>query len=170
MIVYIVFSEYYTVLPSRITALSGSCVQIPCTFGAPDDMLKNAESIFGCWIKKDHAFLNSDSLVVLNGSTNIIKGFSNIEILGNLSQRECTTVFYDVMNNHTDNYYFRVEMKPVDWKYTYDENPIHISVSGKWSSSEVESNELSYIYSRYCNRVAFFVYFNFFKIYIFTFT
>ncbi len=137
MIVYIVFSEYYTVLPSRITALSGSCVQIPCTFDALDNMLKNAESIFGFWIKKNHAFLQPDSLVVFNGSTNIIKGFSHIEILGNLSQRECTTVFYDVMNNHTDNYYFRVEMKnPVQskkyWNYTYRYNPINISVSSKW--------------------------------------
>lgn len=137
MIVYIVFSEYYTALPSRITALSGSCVQIPCTFDAPDKMLKNAESIFGCWVKKNHAFLKPDSLVVFNGSTNIIKGFSHIKMLGNLSQRECTTVFYDVMKNHTDNYYFRVEIKnPIQsqkyWDYTYQYNPIYISVSGKW--------------------------------------
>lgn len=115
-------------------ALRGSCVQIPCTFNTPDNMLKNAESIFGCWIKKNHAFLQQDSLVVFNGSTNIIKGFSNIEILGNLSQSGCTTVFYDVMNNHTDNYYFRVEMKTPSqyWKYTYQYNPIYISVSSKW--------------------------------------
>uniref|UniRef100_A0A8C1ZQH1 Ig-like domain-containing protein n=1 Tax=Cyprinus carpio TaxID=7962 RepID=A0A8C1ZQH1_CYPCA len=105
------YPKYYAELPNKIMALRGSCVQIPCTFNTPDNMLKNAESIFGCWIKKNHAFLQPDSLVVFNGSTNIIKGFSHIEILGNLSQSGCTTVFYDVMNNHTDNYYFRVEMK-----------------------------------------------------------
>ncbi len=97
--------------------------------------MKNTESIFGCWIKKNQAFLHPDSLVVFNGSTNIIRGFKHIEILGNLSQRECTTVFYDVMNNHTDNYYFRVEVKNPDWENTYQYNPINISVSGKQGST-----------------------------------
>uniref|UniRef100_A0A673LRJ5 Ig-like domain-containing protein n=1 Tax=Sinocyclocheilus rhinocerous TaxID=307959 RepID=A0A673LRJ5_9TELE len=115
-------------LPGRINALSGSCVQIPCTFDAPENILKDTENIFGFWLKNHHAFLNPESLVVFNGTSNIIKGFNYIEILGNLRQRECTTVFYDVMNNHTDNYYFRVEMKPVNWKYTYN-HPIYISVS-----------------------------------------
>uniref|UniRef100_A0A8C1HT21 Si:dkeyp-28d2.4 n=2 Tax=Cyprinus carpio TaxID=7962 RepID=A0A8C1HT21_CYPCA len=127
------YPTYYAELPNKIMALRGSCVQIPCTFNTPDNMLKNAKSIFGCWIKKNHAFLQPDSLVVFNGSTNIIKGFSHIEILGNLSQSGCTTVFYDVMNNHTDNYYFRVEMKTTIpskkyWNYTYRYIPINISL------------------------------------------
>uniref|UniRef100_A0A8C1NIQ9 Ig-like domain-containing protein n=1 Tax=Cyprinus carpio TaxID=7962 RepID=A0A8C1NIQ9_CYPCA len=112
-----------------IKALSGSCVQIPCTFKAPETIMKNTERIFSCWIKKNQAFLHPESLVVFNESSNILRGFHHIEILGNLSQRECTTVFYDVMNNHTDNYYFRVEMKNPDWKNTYQYNPINISVS-----------------------------------------
>uniref|UniRef100_A0A8C2CT63 Ig-like domain-containing protein n=1 Tax=Cyprinus carpio TaxID=7962 RepID=A0A8C2CT63_CYPCA len=111
------FSEtnFYAKLPGKINALSGSCVQIPCTFDAPKNTLKDTENIFGCWMKKNHAFLSQDSLVVFNGTSNIIKGFNYIEILGNLSQLECTTVFYDVMNNHTDNYYFRVEIIRVNW-------------------------------------------------------
>ncbi|XDV47264.1 hypothetical protein PO909_016947 [Leuciscus waleckii] len=114
-------------LPNSITALSGSCVRIPCTFEVPENELKNAESIFGFWIK-NYPFPKPWALVVYNGSTNISKGFSRIEITGNLSQRECTTVFYDVMNNHSDNYYFRVEINSPDWKYSYV-NPIMISVS-----------------------------------------
>ncbi|KAK2869936.1 hypothetical protein Q8A67_024328 [Cirrhinus molitorella] len=122
--------KYYAGLPNRINALSGSCVQIPCTFDAPENTLKNTKSIFGCWIKKNPAFSMKDCLVIFNGSSNIMSGFNHIEILGNLSQHECTNVFYDVMNNHTDKYYFRVEMKnPEDWKYTYAENPVYISVS-----------------------------------------
>ncbi|KAK9953460.1 hypothetical protein ABG768_017449 [Culter alburnus] len=121
-------SKYNAELPSRITALSGSCVQIPCRFNVSENSLTNTENIFGFWMKKNQSFLSRES-IVFNGSTNIIKGFSRIEILGNLSQRECTTVFYDVMNNHSDNYYFRVETKPSVWKYTYTENPINISVS-----------------------------------------
>uniref|UniRef100_A0A8C2CS10 Ig-like domain-containing protein n=1 Tax=Cyprinus carpio TaxID=7962 RepID=A0A8C2CS10_CYPCA len=124
------FSEtnFYAKLPGKINALSGSCVQIPCTFDAPKNTLKDTENIFGCWMKKNHAFLSQDSLVVFNGTSNIIKGFNYIEILGNLSQLECTTVFYDVMNNHTDNYYFRVEIIRVNWMYTYT-SPIYLSVS-----------------------------------------
>ncbi|XP_052399127.1 B-cell receptor CD22-like [Carassius gibelio] len=120
--------NFHATLPGRINALSGSCVQIPCTFEAPEDELKNTKNISGCWMKKDHAFLNPESLVVFNGTSNTIKGFNYIEIIGNLSQLDCTTVFYDVMNNHTDNYYFRVEMKPVNWYYSYT-SPSYISVS-----------------------------------------
>ncbi|XP_051738791.1 sialic acid-binding Ig-like lectin 12 [Ctenopharyngodon idella] len=115
-------------LPSRITALSGSCVQIPCRFNGSEINLKNAKSVFGFWIKKDHVLSNSGRLIVFDGSANITKGFSRIEILGNLSQGECSTVFYDVMNNHSDNYYFRVETNMPGQKYTY-QNPINISVS-----------------------------------------
>ncbi|XP_067234602.1 myelin-associated glycoprotein-like isoform X2 [Chanodichthys erythropterus] len=118
----------YAELPERIMALSGSCVQIPCRFDGSVISLTNTESVFGVWIMKDHAFANPGSLVVFNGTSNITKGFSHIEILGNLSQRECTTVFYDVMNNHSDNYYFRVETKTLGQRYTY-QNPIYISVS-----------------------------------------
>ncbi|KAK9953462.1 hypothetical protein ABG768_017451 [Culter alburnus] len=123
----LVSSEFvHSELPSRITALSGSCVQIPCRFDGSVISLTNTESVFGVWIMKDHAFANPGVLVVFNGTANITKGFSHIEILGNLSQRECTTVFYDVMNNHSDKYYFRVETP--DQRYTY-QNPIYISVS-----------------------------------------
>ncbi|KAK9953463.1 hypothetical protein ABG768_017452 [Culter alburnus] len=122
-------SEYNAELPSRITALSGSCVQIPCRFNVSENSLKITERLFGFWIKKNHSLQSLESLVVFNGSSNITKGFSHIEILGNLSQCECTTVFYDVMNNHSDKYYFRVEIMPSDWKYTYSDNPINISVS-----------------------------------------
>ncbi|XP_048029711.1 sialic acid-binding Ig-like lectin 12 [Megalobrama amblycephala] len=117
----------YSELPSSITALSGSCVQIPCKFNGSEISLKNTETVFGFWIMKDHAFARPPSLVVFNGRANIITGFSHIEILGNLSQRECTTVFYDVMKNHSDKYYFRVETSTAQ-KYTY-QNPIYISVS-----------------------------------------
>ncbi|XP_048031010.1 myelin-associated glycoprotein-like isoform X2 [Megalobrama amblycephala] len=122
-------SKYNAELPSRITALSGSCVQIPCRFNVSEISLKNTERLFGFWIKKNYLFLNLENFVVFNGTSNITKGFSHIEILGNLTHRECTTVFYDVMNNHSDNYYFRVETKPSDWKYTYSVNPINISVT-----------------------------------------
>ncbi|KAK9953461.1 hypothetical protein ABG768_017450 [Culter alburnus] len=121
--------KYNAEMPSRITALSGSCVQIPCRFNVSELSLKNTESFFGFWMKKNHDFKISH--FVFNGKTNKTSGFNNIEILGNLSQRGCTTVFYDVMNNHSDKYYFRVETKSSDWKYTYIDNPIEISVSDK---------------------------------------
>ncbi|CAM4721730.1 unnamed protein product [Leuciscus chuanchicus] len=145
----VLFSDtpvYNAKLPSRITALSGSCVQIPCTFEVPENVLKNAESIFGFWIKHDRVYLQPWALVVYNGSTNISKGFSRIEITGNLSQRECTTVFYDVMNNHSDNYYFRyfitctlcpvdspqpLILKPTDLKEVMENTTVSLSCSAE---------------------------------------
>jgi len=127
----VLFSETAT-LPSKITALSGSCVWIPCAFEVLGDKLRRATRISGIWIKHYHAFREPGSLVVYNGSTNITTGFNRIEITGNLSQLDCTTVFYDMMSNHSDNYYFRVEIMP-DWLYSY-QNASNILVSGEWGS------------------------------------
>ncbi|XP_052451644.1 sialic acid-binding Ig-like lectin 7 isoform X2 [Carassius gibelio] len=94
---------------------SGSCVQIPCTFHISDfeDKRNKAESIYGIWLKNKSQFGEKDSFIAFNSSENIIRGFSDIEITGNLSERNCTTVFNNIMKNHSDLYYFRLEMEPV---------------------------------------------------------
>ncbi|XP_051537774.1 B-cell receptor CD22-like isoform X2 [Myxocyprinus asiaticus] len=125
--------KFDAILPRSITALSGSCVEIPCTFNVSDfeDRLKTADITFGCWIKEtDHFDLTKPDNIVFNGSQNIIRGFSHIEMLGNVSQRECTTVFYDIMKNHSDIYYFRLQMEPNKvFRATFVNSPINISVS-----------------------------------------
>ncbi|XP_073720055.1 myelin-associated glycoprotein [Misgurnus anguillicaudatus] len=115
----------YVVLPRNITALSGSCVQTPCTFNVSDfeDKLRTTKGIFGYWLKRTYQF----SDFVFNSSGPIIKGFSLIEMVGNLSRRECSTVFYNVKNNHSDVYFFRIQMEPNILRFTFA-NPVNINV------------------------------------------
>ncbi|XDV47028.1 hypothetical protein PO909_016777 [Leuciscus waleckii] len=115
---------YSTVMPETVTALTGSCVQIPCTFTISnfEDKRNKAESINGIWLKNTSHFANDDSLIVFNSSKNIIRGFSDIQMTGNLSERNCTTVFYNIMMNHSDIYYFRLEMEPNVFRATF--NPV----------------------------------------------
>ncbi|XP_026056877.1 myelin-associated glycoprotein-like [Carassius auratus] len=107
--------DYFAVMPQTVTALTGSCVQIPCTFDISDfeDKLNKAESIYGIWLKTTSRIGDKDSFIAFNSSENIIRGFSDIQMTGNLRERNCTTVFYNIMKNHSGLYYFRLEMEPV---------------------------------------------------------
>ncbi|XP_039522628.1 sialic acid-binding Ig-like lectin 7 [Pimephales promelas] len=112
------------VMPLTVTALTGSCVQIPCTFtiSSFEDKRNKAKSIYGIWLKKKSQFADKDSFIAFNSSENIIRGFSDIQITGNLSERNCTTVFYNIMMNHSDLYFFRLEMEPSVFKATFNPN------------------------------------------------
>ncbi|XP_068073272.2 B-cell receptor CD22-like isoform X2 [Danio rerio] len=118
--------QYHARLPSNITGLSDSCLRIPCEFEADSTQMNNGK-IFVFWVKTTHS-IQVPANVVYNGTTNMTKGFSHIEITGNLGKNDCTTVFYNVMKNHSDNYYFRVEIEPQQWYFSYT-NPVYISVS-----------------------------------------
>ncbi|XP_048030329.1 B-cell receptor CD22-like [Megalobrama amblycephala] len=98
---------YFAVMPHTVTALTGSCVQIPY------------KSIDGIWLKNKSQFADRDSFIAFNSSKNIIRGFSDIQITGNLTERNCTTVFYNIMKNHSDSYYFRLEMEPNVFRGTF---------------------------------------------------
>ncbi|XP_077101530.1 uncharacterized protein LOC143752277 [Siphateles boraxobius] len=113
---------YYAVMPQTVTALTGSCIQIPCTFNISnfEDKGYKAESINGIWLKNKLQFADEDSFIAFNSSKNIIRGFSNIQMTGNLSERNCTTVFYNIMMNHSDFYYFRLEMEPHVFRATFN--------------------------------------------------
>ncbi|XP_051971229.1 myelin-associated glycoprotein-like [Xyrauchen texanus] len=136
---------FNAVLPKRVKALSGSCVQIPCKFNVSDfeSKLKTADSIFACWLKNTDRFnLKKPDNIVFNGSQNIIRGFSQIDLLGNVSQRECTTVFYDIRKNHSDNYYFRLQMEPNIFRATFIYSPVNIVVSDVPQPPELKPNDL----------------------------
>ncbi|XP_016345537.1 myelin-associated glycoprotein-like [Sinocyclocheilus anshuiensis] len=113
---------YSAVMPQTVTALTGSCVQIPCTFNISnfEDKRKNATSIYGIWLKNKSQFADKDGLIAFNSSKNIIRGFSDIQMTGYLTERNCTTLFYNIMMNHSDSYYFRLEMEPDVFKATFN--------------------------------------------------
>ncbi|XP_051542937.1 sialoadhesin-like isoform X2 [Myxocyprinus asiaticus] len=137
---------YNAVLPKNITALSRSCVQIPCKFSVSDfeNKLKKADSTFACWLMKTQHFdLDKPDNIVFNGSQKIIRGFSHIEMLGNVSRHECTTVFYDIRKNHSDKYYFRLQMEPNNvFRATFADSPVNIVVSDVPMPPELKPKDL----------------------------
>ncbi|XP_051796131.1 B-cell receptor CD22-like isoform X3 [Acanthochromis polyacanthus] len=94
--------------PKKMEALSGSCLLIPCSFSVAEDQNFNtARRTFGVWIKDDSTFLKNPKNVIFNSSGTVTT--YPMEITGNLSQRNCTTLFSDLNTNHTDTYFFRIE-------------------------------------------------------------
>ncbi|XP_065150681.1 myelin-associated glycoprotein-like [Paramisgurnus dabryanus] len=124
---------YSAVLPHTVTALTDSCVLIPCTFNINtfEEKLQKTKQIYGIWLKKTSRFGEDKSSVVFNSSQNIIQGFRHIEMIGNLTERNCSTVFYNIMMNHSDPYYFRIEMEPKVFRVTFNTNQTDASDSSK---------------------------------------
>ncbi|XP_031439529.1 sialoadhesin [Clupea harengus] len=122
-------------LPGNLQALGGSCVLIPCTFNISgfESKLNTSGSIYGLWLKGGYSFNNDP--VVFNGTNNTTMLFERIEILGNLRLKNCTTVFYNVNQNHTDKYFFRTEMK--DFRATFIETSFQLTVADAVASPNV---------------------------------
>ncbi|XP_072234376.1 sialic acid-binding Ig-like lectin 13 [Leuresthes tenuis] len=110
--------------PKEMEALSGSCLQIPCSFATDHTTFNSTGTIYGVWIKSDDRFALNPNNVVFNSSksTNIYQ----MKITGNLSQKNCTTLFSDLNTTHTDKYFFRVENGP--FRATACDDPIQITV------------------------------------------
>uniref|UniRef100_A0A8C1GYE4 Si:dkeyp-28d2.4 n=1 Tax=Cyprinus carpio TaxID=7962 RepID=A0A8C1GYE4_CYPCA len=139
-----------TLAQIKLTALTGSCVQIPCTFNISnfEDKRKTAKSIYGIWLKNKSQFADEDSFIAFNSSKNIIRGFSDVQMTGNLSESNCTTVFYNIMMNHSDSYYFRLEMEPNVFRATFNPSTdvsrktVRINVRDSPQPPELKPNDL----------------------------
>ncbi|XP_024656342.2 B-cell receptor CD22-like [Maylandia zebra] len=109
----------------KLEALSGSCLQIPCSFRPKDEQkFKSPRKIFGVWIKNRPKFGENPNNVIFNSSA-AVKIYP-ISITGNLSQRDCTTLFSNLTTTYTDTYFFRVESEP--FKATAECDPLQITV------------------------------------------
>ncbi|XP_042072928.1 B-cell receptor CD22-like isoform X2 [Haplochromis burtoni] len=101
-------------------ALSGSCLQIPCSFKPKEaQTFISTGKTFGVWIKND---ARNPTNVIYNSNG---AGYPR-SITGNLSQRDCTTLFSNLTTTYTDTYFFRVESER--FKATADCNPLQITV------------------------------------------
>ncbi|XP_053097576.1 myelin-associated glycoprotein-like [Pangasianodon hypophthalmus] len=109
-------------LPQSVEALRGLCVLIPCSFEIKEEFdadLKTA--LTGIW-NKDDPFINK----VFNSketTENKIEG----EIIGDLHMKNCTTIFYNIRQSDSGEYYFRIETSG-RLKETYKSSSVDIRV------------------------------------------
>ncbi|XP_067248260.1 sialic acid-binding Ig-like lectin 7 [Chanodichthys erythropterus] len=112
-------------LTEKIEALSGSCVIIKCTFEIEDkyDTNLTESNATGLWYKDEHN-VNNQVFNSRDPKPDHFKG----EITGNLHEKNCTTIFYDVSSNHAGKYYFRIESGALKYTYTEKQNISTINV------------------------------------------
>ncbi|XP_041717170.2 sialic acid-binding Ig-like lectin 7 [Coregonus clupeaformis] len=114
-------------MPDRLDVLTGSCVQIPCAFEIPVKNINKFNSTiltFGVWIKESPQFGDNLANVIFNTSKMVNSYQGNIT--GNMSQKNCTTVFFNVTTSYSDKYFFRIESQP--YRATDNETSVNIDV------------------------------------------
>ncbi|CAB1351184.1 unnamed protein product, partial [Coregonus sp. 'balchen'] len=103
--------------PQSIVAVGGSCLLVPCRFEIPaefDADLKNCTPT-GLW-KKNQIWGNIVLSSAKTDAQNIIKG----EMVGNLLNKNCTTIFNSFPAGYDDTYFFRLECAGTNrLKYTF---------------------------------------------------
>ncbi|XP_056312336.1 sialic acid-binding Ig-like lectin 13 [Danio aesculapii] len=112
-------------LPEKIQALSGSCVIIKCRFEINETYDKDlTERAAGVWYKDKH---DKSSSPVFNSSASMQNSFIKGNITGQLKDKNCTTVFYDVRSKHSGQYFFRIEGEGgLIWTFT--KNSVSVDV------------------------------------------
>ncbi|XP_014831242.1 PREDICTED: myelin-associated glycoprotein-like [Poecilia mexicana] len=134
-----VFAEYchdiqpalFITAPKEIEALSGSCLEIPCSFKTTDQF-DDGINIIGVWMKNNLAFSSDSNVVIFKSSRSVNK--YPLNITGNLREKNCTTLFTDLNTSYTDKYFFRIENGP--FRATACADPLQINVKDSpWSPS-----------------------------------
>ncbi|KAF7213548.1 B-cell receptor CD22-like [Nothobranchius furzeri] len=102
--------------PNMMEALNGSCLLIPCSITSTAVVFSKQSS--GFWIKGDSNIYSS---------SNSVKSFP-VTITGNLTQRDCTTVFSDLNTSHSGAYFFRIDSSSSQGTGTACADPLQITV------------------------------------------
>lgn len=110
-----VFSKDWGVtLPKSIMGINGSCITVPCLFEVPNEQDANILNCSNSVIWKKGSIFGPDVFTAHNPFTNTLPG----QIVGNLTKKNCTTVFHNFPKNYSDMYFLRLDCKnPV--KYTF---------------------------------------------------
>uniref|UniRef100_UPI0037E83161 sialic acid-binding Ig-like lectin 12 n=1 Tax=Semicossyphus pulcher TaxID=241346 RepID=UPI0037E83161 len=125
------WSHFFVTTPKKMDALSGSCLQIPCSFRAePETDFISTRETFGVWIKSDSNLNN-----VIYNSSGTVNTYP-MKITGNLKEKNCTTLFYNLNTTYTNTYYFRI----INWPFraTAVCDPLHITIEDSPQSPSIE--------------------------------
>ncbi|CAJ1083107.1 sialoadhesin isoform X2 [Xyrichtys novacula] len=109
-------------LPQSIVGIAESCLTIPCGFRVPGSFEQPIKNCSGGAVWRRG---NKDGTPVFNGSNpthNKIQG----RFIGDLKQKNCTTMFLSLPKNYGDLYFFRLEC-PETILYSFHEG-VNISV------------------------------------------
>ncbi|KAL4000867.1 caspase recruitment domain-containing protein 6 [Sarotherodon galilaeus] len=133
-------TDLFITAPKKLEALSGSCLQIPCSFRPKEEQKFNStRKTFGVWIKNNSDIIKIKNNVIFNSNGAV--SIYPMSITGNLSQRECTTLFSNLTTNYTDTYFFRVERET--FKATAQQDPLQITVrDSPWRPNITISGDL----------------------------
>ena len=121
-------SKLRIIAPKKMEALSGSCLQIPCSFRAEQEQdVDRSREIFGVWIKNDSRFQQVPSNVIFN--SRLSANTYPMSITGKLREKNCNILFSSLITSYTNTYYFRIETD--SFKATAVCDPLQINVEGK---------------------------------------
>nr|XP_040023191.1 vascular cell adhesion protein 1-like [Gasterosteus aculeatus aculeatus] len=97
--------------PKEMEALTGSCLQIPCNFSVKSgEKINSRTTTFGVWLKNG-PFIGKPPSEVISNSSGTVSTYP-MSFTGDLSQKNCTTLFSSLNTTYTGTYYFRVENRP----------------------------------------------------------
>uniref|UniRef100_A0A3B4UDZ5 Immunoglobulin domain-containing protein n=1 Tax=Seriola dumerili TaxID=41447 RepID=A0A3B4UDZ5_SERDU len=118
-------------VPSSVKGLPGSCVVIPCTFNYPDPD-KKITKFTGIWFKA------SGEIIYHPVESKIMQQYrSRTELLGDVTQRNCSLKIDPLQQTDQGPFYFRIEIADYN-NFSFKENRVSISMTGKLQISVKE--------------------------------
>lgn len=135
-------------VPRDISAMTNSCVVIPCTFMYPSG-IRPYRGIHGIWYF-GQPYPQLFPPVVFKSRTDVVhesyKG--RTKLLGDLHQRNCTLLINNIGTEHSGRYYFRADLGGANM-YTFPDFA-ELKVLGKSTTREEYTFTKGQVSSSYC--------------------
>lgn len=113
-------------MPMKIDAINGFCVIIPCQFEIPDSFKPSLnESVEAIW-----KITSIDGPNVLSSQSTVQSSLKG-NVIGNILEKNCTTMFHNVPAGFSDTLFFRLQ-GPEPLKYTFQQG-VNITVHKGWN-------------------------------------
>ncbi|XP_017157260.1 myeloid cell surface antigen CD33-like, partial [Poecilia reticulata] len=94
-------------VPRQTEALSGSCLQIPCSFKVTHGDYDATKAILGIWFKNTTVITSKPDPLIFKSDGSVNK--YSLNMIGNMTEENCTTVFPALNTSYTDTYFLRIE-------------------------------------------------------------